>query len=189
MARTLLYVAFVVARGQYARLADASMFAQPALYTPWAVLLAMEQICHQDYALQHGCACAAEFLIAEPFTEAQAGFGYRGLCYKASFPFCVARGQDARLADASMFAHPGLYTPWTVQPLTVAWAPNRFAKCEMSASLLSNDQACFCFNDAACHVTLIAALCTRDAGCVLYANCLMAGIQSNCMRQWTQSSQ
>ncbi len=40
-----------------------------------------------------------------------------------------------------MFSHPGLYTPWAVQPLTVASAADRFAKCEMSASLLSNDQA------------------------------------------------
>ena len=40
-----------------------------------------------------------------------------------------------------MFSHAGLYTPWAVQPLTVASAADRFAKCEMSASLLSNDQA------------------------------------------------
>ena len=39
-----------------------------------------------------------------------------------------------------MFSHPGLYTPWAVQPLSVASSPDRFAKCEMSASLLSNDQ-------------------------------------------------
>ena len=73
---------------------------------------------------------------------------------------CIARGQDARLAAASMFAHPGLYTPWAVQPLTVAWAPNRFAKCEMSASLLSNDKASLCSHAAACHCTLTAARCT-----------------------------
>lgn len=42
-----------------------------------------------------------------------------------------------------MFSHPRLYTPWAVQPLTVAWAPDRFAKCDMSASLLSNDQASY----------------------------------------------
>ena len=39
-----------------------------------------------------------------------------------------------------MFSHPGVYTPWAVQPLSVAASPHRFAKCEMSASLLSNDQ-------------------------------------------------
>lgn len=39
-----------------------------------------------------------------------------------------------------MFSHPGLYTPWAVQPLSVASSPDRFAGCEMSASLLSNDQ-------------------------------------------------
>lgn len=39
-----------------------------------------------------------------------------------------------------MFSHPSLYTPWAVQPLSVASSPDRFAKCEMSASLLSNDQ-------------------------------------------------
>lgn len=39
-----------------------------------------------------------------------------------------------------MFSQPGLYTPWAVQPLSVAYSPDRFAKCEMSASLLSNDQ-------------------------------------------------
>lgn len=50
------------------------------------------------------------------------------------------RGQGARQADASMFSHPSLYTPWAVQPLSVASSPDRFAKCEMSASLLSNDQ-------------------------------------------------
>jgi len=53
----------------------------------------------------------------------------------------LCRGQGARQADVSMFSHPGLYTPWAVQPLTVASAADRFAKCEMSASLLSNDQA------------------------------------------------
>ena len=58
--------------------------------------------------------------------------------------FSLCRGQGARQVDASMFSHVGLYTPWAVQPLTVASAPDRFAKCEMSASLLSNDQACFC---------------------------------------------
>lgn len=35
-----------------------------------------------------------------------------------------------------------MYPAWAVQPLTVAWAPQRFAKCEMSASLLANDQVC-----------------------------------------------
>ncbi|KAL3133475.1 hypothetical protein ABBQ38_007338 [Trebouxia sp. C0009 RCD-2024] len=54
----------------------------------------------------------------------------------------VLRGQGARQADASMFSHPGLYTPWAIQPLSVASSPNRFAKFEMSASLLSNDQSC-----------------------------------------------
>lgn len=44
-----------------------------------------------------------------------------------------------------MFSHPGLYTPWAVQPLSVASSPDRFAKCEMSASLLSNDQVCPAF--------------------------------------------
>ena len=39
-----------------------------------------------------------------------------------------------------MFSHPGLYTPWAVQPLSVAYSPAHFAKCEMSASLLANDQ-------------------------------------------------
>ncbi len=53
----------------------------------------------------------------------------------------ACRGQGARQADVSMFSHPGLYTPWAVQPLTVASAADGFAKCEMSASLLSNDQA------------------------------------------------
>ncbi|DBB09490.1 hypothetical protein WJX82_001857 [Trebouxia sp. C0006] len=52
------------------------------------------------------------------------------------------RGQGARQADVSMFSHPGLYTPWAVQPLTVASAADGFANCEMSASLLSNDQTC-----------------------------------------------
>ena len=53
----------------------------------------------------------------------------------------ACRGEGARQADVSMFSHAGLYTPWAVQPLTVASAADRFAKCEMSASLLSNDQA------------------------------------------------
>ena len=39
-----------------------------------------------------------------------------------------------------MFSHPTLYAPWAVQPVSVASSPDRFAKCEMSASLLSNDQ-------------------------------------------------
>ncbi len=62
--------------------------------------------------------------------------------------FC--RGQGARQEDASMFSQPGLYPAWAVQPLTVASAPARFAKCEMSASLLSNDQACFFITTLAC---------------------------------------
>lgn len=48
-----------------------------------------------------------------------------------------------------MFSHPGLYTPWAVQPLSVASSPDRFAKCEMSASLLSNDQVRHAFFAAA----------------------------------------
>ena len=53
----------------------------------------------------------------------------------------LCRGEGARLADVSSFSHSALYPSWAVQPLSVAWAPARFAKCEMSASLLANDQA------------------------------------------------
>lgn len=55
------------------------------------------------------------------------------------------RGEGARLEDVSSFSHPAMYPAWAVQPLTVAWAPQRFAKCEMSASLLANDQVCTAF--------------------------------------------
>ena len=43
-------------------------------------------------------------------------------------------------ADATSFADPGLYPLWALQPLAVAASPQRFADCDMSASLLANDQ-------------------------------------------------
>ncbi len=43
-------------------------------------------------------------------------------------------------ADATSFADPGLYPPWALQALAVAASPQRFADCDMSASLVANDQ-------------------------------------------------
>jgi len=31
-----------------------------------------------------------------------------------------------------------LYAPWAPQPLSVAWQPARFARCDMAATLLAN---------------------------------------------------
>ncbi len=42
--------------------------------------------------------------------------------------------------DVSQFADPGLYPAWALDPLTVSHNPARFAKCAMSAAMLSNDQ-------------------------------------------------
>lgn len=58
---------------------------------------------------------------------------------------CQCRGEGARLEDVSSFSHPAMYPAWAVDPLSVAWAPQPFAKCEMSASLLANDQVCSAF--------------------------------------------
>eukprot|EP00891_Asterochloris_glomerata_P001041 jgi/Astpho2/1041/Aster-00860 len=52
------------------------------------------------------------------------------------------RGQGAMDADATSFADPGLYPPWALQALAVAASPQRFADCDMSASLVANDQSC-----------------------------------------------
>lgn len=43
---------------------------------------------------------------------------------------------------ASTLADPGLYANWAVQPLAASWHPARYARCELAATLLSNDQAC-----------------------------------------------
>ncbi|KAK9820111.1 hypothetical protein WJX72_006233 [[Myrmecia] bisecta] len=52
------------------------------------------------------------------------------------------RGQSAAEVDVASFSNPAMYPSWAVQPLSVAYSPARFAKCEMSASLLTNCQTC-----------------------------------------------
>ena len=57
-------------------------------------------------------------------------------------------------ADATSFADPGLYPLWALQPLAVAASSERFADCDMSASLLANDQVTH--SAAACRALAIA---------------------------------
>ncbi len=52
----------------------------------------------------------------------------------------VCRGLQARETDASPLQDPALYPSWQPDPLLVAASPQRFAKLDMSATLLTNCQ-------------------------------------------------
>ncbi|GAX79746.1 hypothetical protein CEUSTIGMA_g7187.t1 [Chlamydomonas eustigma] len=54
----------------------------------------------------------------------------------------VLRGRGADQVDVSDFANPALYPPWAVDPLMASSSTKLFNKYEMSAAMLSNDQAC-----------------------------------------------
>lgn len=55
---------------------------------------------------------------------------------------CLGVECAAGEVDVADFAEPALYPPWSLEPLAVSSHPNRFNKCTMAASLLSNDQGC-----------------------------------------------
>ncbi|GIL51556.1 hypothetical protein Vafri_7527 [Volvox africanus] len=54
----------------------------------------------------------------------------------------VLRGQGAGGVDVADFADPALTAAWAVDPLSVSYNGNKFGRCLMSASLLSNDRRC-----------------------------------------------
>ena len=55
-------------------------------------------------------------------------------------PLRICRGLQARETDASQLQDPALYPSWQPDPLLVAASPQRFAKLDMSATLLTNCQ-------------------------------------------------
>uniref|UniRef100_A0A7S3QX23 Tubulin delta chain n=1 Tax=Dunaliella tertiolecta TaxID=3047 RepID=A0A7S3QX23_DUNTE len=62
---------------------------------------------------------------------------------KSLASWLVLRGQGAGTVDVGdLFADPALYPWWAVNPLLVSSHASPFAKCTMSAAMLSNDQSC-----------------------------------------------
>ncbi|KAK9816057.1 hypothetical protein WJX74_007509 [Apatococcus lobatus] len=61
---------------------------------------------------------------------------------KALSALLTLRGSGASTADTHSFTDPALFPSWQAEPLTVTSTSVPFARCEMSASLLSCNQAC-----------------------------------------------
>ncbi|KAG1674578.1 hypothetical protein FOA52_001827 [Chlamydomonas sp. UWO 241] len=60
---------------------------------------------------------------------------------RALASWLVLRGQASGEVDASEFGDPGMYPEWTLDPLKVTYASQRFNNYLMAAASLSNDQA------------------------------------------------
>ncbi len=121
-----------------ARSVDFTTFTWPALLKRLRQMLLTGSTLEEgiDWSVSTGSShanrCAAAMLTLRGKVRAAATFR------RAYALLSCASPQDAATADVSSLAERPIYTRWAPEPLSVAWHPARFARCEMAATLLAN---------------------------------------------------